>query len=125
MRCGLSATAPRYHNPTARHLRTVGAECSARRKVVAQNIVRTVGGEGQRPFTYTPIGELALVGRHKGVARVYGLNFSGVTVYLLWRGVYIRRCRPLRSDCECWAIGASMCFLARPRNTSCHLRICS
>ena len=48
-------------------------------------------GEAQQPFTYTPIGELALVGKRKGVARVYNMNFSGFIAYAMWRGVYLMK----------------------------------
>ncbi len=58
-------------------------------KLVGQNILRQIRGEAQQPFRYTPIGQLALVGRQKGVASVYGMKFSGLTAYLLWRAVYI------------------------------------
>ena len=60
-------------------------------KLVAQNIVSVLRGEKQKNFTYTPIGELALVGKQRGVARVYGMNFSGFTAYMLWRAVYIMK----------------------------------
>lgn len=60
-------------------------------KLAAQNILRSLRGEAQKPFRYTPIGELALVGKHRGVARVYGMNFSGMTAYLMWRAVYIMK----------------------------------
>ncbi len=58
-------------------------------KLAAQNMLRSIRGEAQKPFRYTPIGELALVGKQKGIARVYGVNFSGLTAYLMWRAVYI------------------------------------
>lgn len=59
--------------------------------LVAQNIVRSLRGEELKPFRYTPVGELALVGRHRGVARVYGMNFSGFTAYAMWRAIYIMK----------------------------------
>jgi NADH dehydrogenase len=59
--------------------------------LVAQNIVRALRGEELKPFRYTPIGELALVGRRKGVARVYGMNFSGFAAYAMWRAIYIMK----------------------------------
>ncbi|MGI8992089.1 MAG: NAD(P)/FAD-dependent oxidoreductase, partial [Bryobacteraceae bacterium] len=43
---------------------------------VAKNIVATLRGEKPQPFVFTPIGELALVGRHSGVAKIYGRHFS-------------------------------------------------
>lgn len=60
-------------------------------KLAARNILRQLRGEPQQPFRYKPIGQLALVGKHKGVAQVYGFQFSGLIAYLLWRGVYIMK----------------------------------
>ncbi len=45
---------------------------------MARNIVATLRGEQPRPFVYTPIGELAIIGKRTGVASVYGLRFSGL-----------------------------------------------
>ncbi len=59
--------------------------------LVAANIAATLCGEPTRPFTYTPIGELALVGRHAGVAEVYGLPFSGLVAWAMWRAVYLAK----------------------------------
>ncbi len=59
--------------------------------LVAANIAATLCGEATRPFTYTPIGELALVGRHAGVAEVYGLPFSGILGWAMWRAVYLAK----------------------------------
>lgn len=60
-------------------------------ELVAYNIVRSLRGEPLKPFRYTPVGELALVGKHKGVARVYGMNFSGFPAYAMWRAIYIMK----------------------------------
>lgn len=60
-------------------------------KLVAQNIVRYLRGEPTKPFRFTPLGELALVGRHSGVARVYGLKFSGLLAWAMWRAVYLAK----------------------------------
>ncbi len=60
-------------------------------KLVAQNIVRLLRGQPAKPFRYTAIGELALVGRHSGVARVYGHNFSGFIAWAMWRAVYLAK----------------------------------
>ncbi len=60
-------------------------------KLVARNIVSSLRGQPQKPFTYTPIGQLALVGRHRGVARVYNRNFSGFIAYAMWRAIYLAK----------------------------------
>lgn len=59
--------------------------------VVAQNIAATLCGDRPKPFVYTPIGELALVGKRAGVASVYGLPFSGLLAWALWRMVYLAK----------------------------------
>ncbi len=73
-----------HYAPTAQNASREGT-------LVAQNIVRSMRGEQQKPFKYTPVGELALVGKRKGVARVYGMNFSGFIAYTMWRGVYLMK----------------------------------
>jgi len=58
---------------------------------VARNIVAVLGGNKPRPFVYKPIGELAIVGKRTGVARIYGRNFSGPLAWVLWRGIYLMK----------------------------------
>ena len=58
---------------------------------MAQNIVAELRGSQPRPFAYTPVGELALVGRHSGVARIYGHNFSGPLAWIMWRTTYLAK----------------------------------
>lgn len=60
-------------------------------KLVAENIVSYLRGEPTKPFLFKPLGELALVGRHSGVARVYGMNFSGLLAWAMWRAVYLAK----------------------------------
>ena len=59
--------------------------------LVAANILASLVGEPLRPFTYRPIGELALVGRGAGVAEVYGWPFSGRLAWAMWRAVYLAK----------------------------------
>lgn len=70
------------YSPTAQNSQREG-------KLVAQNIVATLRGESLKPFIYHPIGELAMVGKHNGVASVYGLHFSGPIAWMMWRAIYL------------------------------------
>lgn len=70
--------------PTAQNATREGA-------LVARNIVSGLRGEAAQPFTFKPLGELALVGRHAGVARIFGLNLSGIIAWGLWRMVYLAK----------------------------------
>lgn len=60
-------------------------------KLIARNIAATLRGQEPKPFVYKPIGELALVGRRSGVARVFGMNFSGMLAWAMWRAVYLAK----------------------------------
>ncbi|BDI34093.1 hypothetical protein CCAX7_61440 [Capsulimonas corticalis] len=59
--------------------------------LTARNIVAALRGEPTKPFVYTPMGEMALVGRYTGVARVFGLQFSGPLAWAMWRCVYLAK----------------------------------
>jgi NADH dehydrogenase len=37
------------------------------------------------------LGQLATIGRRTGVARIFGLNFSGAVGWILWRTVYLMK----------------------------------
>ncbi len=56
---------------------------------VAHNIAAAINGQPPQPFDYSPIGELALVGKRRGVASLYGLHVSGFPAWAAWRGVYL------------------------------------
>jgi NADH dehydrogenase len=56
---------------------------------VARNILAAWRGQPPRPFSYRPIGELAIVGKRTGVARLFGLRFSGFVAWWMWRTVYL------------------------------------
>ncbi len=58
---------------------------------VAENIVAVMRGDPQRPFQYRTIGEMALVGRHSGVAQIYGMRLTGLPAWMLWRLVYLSK----------------------------------
>ena len=55
---------------------------------VARNIDAFLRGREPKPFRYVPAGELVLVGKHSGVGCVYGVRFSGVLAWAMWRAVY-------------------------------------
>ena len=71
-----------YAPPTAQFA-TREARC------VANNIVRTVEGKQPSTFAFTPSGALASIGSYKGVARIFGVSFSGLLAWMTWRFLYI------------------------------------
>ncbi len=60
-------------------------------KLVAQNIVRSMRGEKPRAFRFKPLGELALVGRHAGIAKILNWHLSGAIAWAMWRGIYLAK----------------------------------
>ena len=74
----------RPHPPTAQHaLREA--------HTVAANIVATLQGKTLQPFRFRTIGQLAAIGRRTGVARIFGVNFSGFFAWWLWRTIYLSK----------------------------------
>jgi NADH dehydrogenase len=70
--------------PTAQHALRQG-------KVVAENIVAAIAGGRRRPFRFKTIGALATIGKRTGVARIFGVNFSGFVAWWLWRTIYLSK----------------------------------
>ena len=68
--------------PTAQHALRQG-------RVAARNIAARVSGGTPRPFVYRSLGALAAIGHRCGVARVFGMNFSGFFAWWMWRTVYL------------------------------------
>jgi NADH:ubiquinone reductase (H+-translocating) len=74
----------KFHPPTAQHGLREGL-------VAAKNIEAVVLDRPLKSFTFTTLGQLATIGRHKGVAMVFGIKFSGFIAWMLWRTVYLMK----------------------------------
>jgi NADH dehydrogenase len=71
-----------FFPPTAQHAIREAA-------TLAANVVASIEGRPLRPFTFRTIGQLAAIGRRTGVARVFGVKFSGFVAWWLWRTIYL------------------------------------
>jgi len=81
------------HPPTAQHaLREA--------RTVADNIVATLERRPARAFSFRTIGQLAAIGRRTGVARMFGVNFSGFFAWWLWRTVYLSKLPRFEKKCR-------------------------
>lgn len=58
-------------------------------QVLAKNIVAKLNNKPTQAFSYKPQGMLASIGHNKAVAEVFGLPFSGLIGFMMWRGVYL------------------------------------
>ncbi|MFY2822615.1 FAD-dependent oxidoreductase [Ruegeria sp. MALMAid1280] len=56
---------------------------------IAKNIQSTLSDRETSNFEYSSQGSLASLGARRGVAQVWGMNFSGLLAWLLWRAYYV------------------------------------
>jgi NADH dehydrogenase len=81
------------HPPTAQHaLREA--------RTVASNIAASFTNRPARPFSFRTVGQLAAIGRRTGVARVFGVNFSGFVAWWLWRTIYLSKLPRFEKKCR-------------------------
>ena len=74
----------KFYPPTAQH--------GMREAVVAaENIAHAIAGEPLKAFRYKTVGMLASLGHHTGVAKFFGMKFSGFVAWWMWRGVYLAK----------------------------------
>jgi NADH dehydrogenase len=55
----------------------------------ALNLVRIVKGQSTRPFSFKVLGQLCSIGGYSAVAEMFGMRFSGLLAWFLWRSVYL------------------------------------
>ncbi len=70
-----------FYTPTAQNAVREGT-------TVGRNIAADLRGHSRERFHFKPLGELALVGRHAGVARILGFEFKGAIAWAMWRLIY-------------------------------------
>ena len=81
------------HPPTAQHaLREA--------RTVADNIVAKIDDRPTRAFSFRTVGQLAAIGRRTGVARMFGVNFSGFLAWWLWRTIYLSKLPRFEKKCR-------------------------
>jgi len=76
--------ATEFWPPTAQH----GLREAVR---AAKNIEAVINNRPQKPFVYTTLGLLATIGRHTGVAMMFGFKFSGFIAWWMWRTIYLAK----------------------------------
>jgi NADH dehydrogenase len=69
---------------------------------LAGNLLAACRGEATRPFKARPRGTMAALGRRNGVAEVFGIGFSGLPAWLLWRAFYLSQMPTLRRKLRLW-----------------------
>jgi NADH dehydrogenase len=57
----------------------------------AKNIEAAIDDRPLKPFVFTTLGQLATIGRHTGVAMIFGFKFSGLIAWAMWRSIYLMK----------------------------------
>jgi NADH dehydrogenase len=73
-----------FHPPTAQHALRQGS-------VVAHNVAARLRGGRLKRFDFKSLGQLAAIGKRTGVAKVFGMKFSGFVAWWLWRTIYLSK----------------------------------
>jgi NADH dehydrogenase len=71
-----------FHPPTAQH-------ATRQAVTVANNIAAVLFGRALRTIRFRMIGMLATTGWRTGVAEIFGIRFSGIIAWWLWRSIYL------------------------------------
>jgi hypothetical protein len=48
-------------------------------------------GRRKKDFVFSTIGQLAAIGHRVGVARIFGIQFSGFIAWWMWRTIYLSK----------------------------------
>jgi NADH dehydrogenase len=75
--------------PTAQYAVREGKQC-------AKNVLAVIRGRAPEPFRYKGRGQLAVIGKHCGIAQIGKWKLSGLGAWLLWRTVYFMKLPGLR-----------------------------
>ena len=59
--------------------------------LVGANIAAQFAERALKPFRFTGLGELATIGHRRAVAQVFGLRFSGLIAWFMWRSIYLSK----------------------------------
>jgi NADH dehydrogenase len=70
--------------PTAQHAIRQGT-------TAGHNIVASIRGGQKRGFDFGGLGKMGALGHHSAVAEIFGMNFSGIIAWFMWRGIYLMK----------------------------------
>ena len=66
-----------------------GHIAAAQGKTIAYNLNAKINGLSLKKFSYKPTYQMAVIGKRRGVALVYGIKVRGVAAWMLWRAVFL------------------------------------
>jgi NADH dehydrogenase len=76
---------------TGRPFPTTAQHAVRQGRTVAYNIAAVVRGNQPIAFRFKTLGQLAAIGHRAGVAQVFGVRFSGLPAWFMWRTIYLMK----------------------------------
>lgn len=73
-----------FHPPTAQH-------ALRQAKTLARNVAAAINGTRKKDFSFSTIGQLAAISHRVGVARIFGIQFSGFLAWWMCRTIYLSK----------------------------------
>lgn len=66
-----------------------GHLAAAQGKTIAHNLSAKINGQSLKKFRYKPKYQIAVIGKRRGIALVYGIKVQGIPAWMLWRTVFL------------------------------------
>jgi NADH dehydrogenase len=63
----------------------------AQARCLATNLLAAIAGKPARAFSHRSRGQMAAIGHRKGVASIFGVAFTGLPAWLMWRAYYLSK----------------------------------
>ncbi|TLD68191.1 CBS domain-containing protein [Phragmitibacter flavus] len=60
-------------------------------QTLGDNLIATFENKPLKPFTFQGLGELASIGHRMAVAEIFGMRFSGLIAWFMWRTIYLMK----------------------------------
>ena len=76
---------------TKRHLPPTAQVAESQAKTAAKNLKAVISKLKKERYTYEHRGQMAIIGKRSGIARVKGMNFTGFLAWFIWNNVYLSK----------------------------------
>lgn len=76
---------------TKRQLPPTAQIAEAQAKTAAKNLKAMIRNAEKEKFTYKNRGQMAIIGKRSGIARLNGINFTGFIAWVIWNNVYLAK----------------------------------
>ena len=76
---------------TKRHLPPTAQVAESQAKTAAKNLKAIIKNTQKEKFVFRNRGQMAIIGKRSGIARIKGMNFTGFLAWVIWNNVYLAK----------------------------------